>query len=270
MSKILRQAFTLIELLVVIAIIGILIALVLPAVQRVRESANRIWCANNLHQIGLALHHYHDCEGRLPPGLNNWWPQTYIPTPPHARDSWRMLLLPYVEGDNLWRQAVALEQVGSLPSPVDPCPSWLDPRYWTPAVRYENIWDSSGRYFGPFATVVPVFSCPSDSRTLQTVQSEGFSVSLSGYLGVNGTDLWAWSTTPMGPQDLRGIMVPTNKYRVDLGSPDIPASTKGTRLAEITDGTSNTLLIGERPPGHSLDFGWAFGCFGQDGEGTLD
>jgi prepilin-type N-terminal cleavage/methylation domain-containing protein/prepilin-type processing-associated H-X9-DG protein len=270
MIKTHRRAFTLTELLVVIAIIGVLIALLLPAVQRIREAANRTQCANNLHQIGLAMHNYHDSEGRLPPGLNNWWPQTYVPARPHALDCWRMLILPYLEGDNLWRQAVALEQVGSLPPPVDPCPPGTPPQYWTPAISYEFIWDSSGRYCGPFATVVPVFCCPSDSRTLQTVQSEGWSVSLSGYLGVNGIDLWAWSTTPTGPDDLRGVLVPTNKYRGDTGLRDIPASTRGARLADITDGTSKTLLIGEKPPGHSLDFGWAFGCWGQDGEGTLD
>jgi prepilin-type N-terminal cleavage/methylation domain-containing protein/prepilin-type processing-associated H-X9-DG protein len=270
MSKQQRRGLTLIELMVVLAIIAVLIGLLVPAVQRVRAAANRIQCANNLHQLGLAMHNYESTGGCLPPGLNNWWPQTSVPVRPHLSYCWRGLLLPYLEQDNLWRQAVALEQVGSQPPPIDPRWPGLDPRYWTPAWRYEWIWDRSGRYFGPFSTVVPVFSCPSDPRTLQPVQSEGVTVSLSGYLGVNGIDLWAWSTTPTGPQDLRGVLVPTNKYQGDTGFSEIRASTQGTRLAEITDGTSNTLLVGERPPGHSLDFGWAFGCFGQDFEGTLD
>jgi prepilin-type N-terminal cleavage/methylation domain-containing protein len=234
MSKQQRRALTLIELLVVIAIIGVLIGLILPAVQKARGAAARIQCANNLRHIGLAMHNYHDVEQRLPPSLNNWWPQTYVPLRPHLLDCWRFLLLPYLEQNNLFNQASALEQPGSLPSPIDPCPPGLDPKYWTPAAQYEYIWDSSGRYFGPFATVVPVFSCPSDGRTLQTVQSEGFSTSLSAYLGINGIDLWAWSTTPTGPQDLRGIMVPTNKYRGDWSWTDIRASMQGTRLAEIT------------------------------------
>jgi prepilin-type N-terminal cleavage/methylation domain-containing protein/prepilin-type processing-associated H-X9-DG protein len=270
MSRQQRHALTLIELLVVLAIIGVLIALILPAVQKARAASQRLQCANNLRQIGLALHNYEFAEKCLPPSRNNWAPQTYIPWRPHVLDCWRFLLLPYLEQDNLFRQVCALEQPGSLPSPVDPCPPGIDPKLWTPADRYKFIWDSSGRYFGPFATVVPVFSCPSDPRTLQTVQSGGFSTSLSAYLGVNGIDLWAWSTTPTGPQDLRGILVPTNKYRGDLGMMDIPASMQGTRLAEITDGTSNTLLVGERPPGHSLNFGRAFACSGQDTEGTLD
>jgi prepilin-type N-terminal cleavage/methylation domain-containing protein/prepilin-type processing-associated H-X9-DG protein len=265
MTRTQRRAFTLIELLVVIAIIAVLLSLLVAAVMRVREAANSITCANNLHLIGLAMHDYHDTEGQLPPALNSWWPNTFATPQPHRWDCWRALLLPYLEQDNLWQQVVALERVDSLPPPNDY-------GYWipTPEDRYAWIWDSSNRYFGPFATVVPVFSCPSDVRTLQPVQSNGMTTSLSAYLGVSGIDLWAWSTTPTGPGDFRGVMVATNKYNRDVGWFDRPVSSRGTQFREITDGMSSTLLVGERPPGHSLDFGWAFGCTGQDGEGTLD
>src|SRR5215813_12556787 len=102
-----RPGFTLIELLVVIAIIAVLIGLLVPAVQMVRESANRIQCVNNLKQLGLAAHNYHDTHKHLPPAIG------YYPT---ARNgvfgSYFFHLLPYVEQDNLFRSAL-----GSVPFP---------------------------------------------------------------------------------------------------------------------------------------------------------
>jgi prepilin-type N-terminal cleavage/methylation domain-containing protein/prepilin-type processing-associated H-X9-DG protein len=97
-----RRAFTLIEILVVIAIIGVLIGLLLPAVQKVREAASRAKCQNNLHQIGIALHHYHDALGSFPAGYRAQSTANVQITSPGW--GWAALLLPYIEEQNLARK----------------------------------------------------------------------------------------------------------------------------------------------------------------------
>jgi prepilin-type N-terminal cleavage/methylation domain-containing protein len=141
-----RTGFTLIELLVVIAIIGILIALLLPAVQKVRDAANRAKCQNNLKQLGLMLHNFHDTTGSFASGVED---KGEAPNPLpghkvgyHAWWSWMALSMQFYEQDNLYKQADDWAHTGS---------HWMDP--WGPPSN------------PALGTVVKTLICPADSRT---------------------------------------------------------------------------------------------------------
>jgi prepilin-type N-terminal cleavage/methylation domain-containing protein len=107
-----RHAFTLVELLVVVAILAILVGLLLPAVQRVREVAARTQCTNNLKQMGLACHNYHDAQKSFPPGYLAT--SAYPGTPPGW--GWAAFLLPYAEQDNLFQQLAFTQPVQNAPA----------------------------------------------------------------------------------------------------------------------------------------------------------
>jgi prepilin-type N-terminal cleavage/methylation domain-containing protein/prepilin-type processing-associated H-X9-DG protein len=197
-----RRGFTLIELLVVIAIIGILIALLLPAVQKVREAANRAKCSNNLKQLGIAMHHYHDVEGCFPPCYEKKQgppPYDMVPT---FLFRWSPLakVFPYIEQGNLYK---------SLDLTI---PLYSDTSL---TVTQPNV-------FG-VAQKVALYICPSDGQQ-----------PINPAFGANNYVACFGSGTPNGSHDpvhglVDGIFYTDSK----------------TRIADITDGTSNTALMSE-------------------------
>jgi prepilin-type N-terminal cleavage/methylation domain-containing protein/prepilin-type processing-associated H-X9-DG protein len=247
MRSLQRSAFTLIELLVVIAIIGILIALLLPAVQKVRDAANRTKCQNNMKQMGIALHAFHDGNTHFPAGVEDTAERPMgnpansgMHVGAHPWWSWMSLSMQYYEQDNLYKVADDYaHNVDYWPWGMD-----LSDRTANPALRQ----------------VVKLWTCPADSRTdFATVVHDpngDETVAFTEYLGVAGR-----SGANSYPND------PTHKDRTGI----LYFESK-TRMAEVTDGLSNTLLVGERPPSTDLDFGWWFAGSGYppDSSGVGD
>ena len=195
----LGNAFTLIELLVVIAIIGVLIALLLPAVQKVREAANRMACQNNLKQIGLAFQNHHDQHTFFPAGGDDWTtPPTYVggATPAvgsQQKAGWAFQILPYIEADNAWRGGSGTNET-------------------------ERILVAIG-------TPHKIYFCPT-RRGPQTVRT-GYSEYLNGTVCTRALIDYAASNLDDDEGGVVRWLYPN-------------------RIADITDGTSNTLLVAEK------------------------
>jgi len=207
----LQPGFTLIELLVVIAIIAVLIALLLPAVQQAREAARRSQCKNNLKQIALALHNYHDTFGLFPYGGRGEGASTI-----HSRDSWFQRVLPYVDQAPMYQR---LESDTTI-------------YFWQAAAGSEM------RTIGE--TVVSAFVCPSDPD--QTNNRGGASTSWAfqgNYAGNGGVGTYTITSSGMIDVSVRSVITPL------YSTSGIFSISSSTRMSNIVDGTSNTLLVGE-------------------------
>jgi prepilin-type N-terminal cleavage/methylation domain-containing protein/prepilin-type processing-associated H-X9-DG protein len=212
-----RRGFTLVELLVVIAIIGVLVALLLPAVQSAREAARRSQCANNLKQMGLALHNYHDTFQRFPFGWSD------------RGAGWTTMLLPYIEQKPLWD---------------------------TLGFNESNNWDSDNtpneRACG---TYIGTFRCPSMGLVPKHVDNQGIPGRVpTSYRGVASSTADSDDTS-------------TSVKKRSLEMLDVEGiffCCSHVRMAEVTDGTSNTFMIGESrwetftQDGNQMDF-WYIG-----------
>ena len=203
-----RRGFTLIELLVVIAIIAILIALLVPAVQKVREAANRTQCQNNLKQLGLGLHGYHDTFDSFPKGAQ--WP-TGVNTNP--RQSFAIYLYPYIE------QLPTYEAYNFNPSDT--------------ALLFESKFNNSTGANPPNSAWVSTWNCPSDI---------GVTVTGNGGLDANNV-LFKWATG-----NYLAVFPGTDSndaYAATAATRTAMAPNFGARLLQITDGSSNTMILAE-------------------------
>jgi prepilin-type N-terminal cleavage/methylation domain-containing protein/prepilin-type processing-associated H-X9-DG protein len=221
-----RPAFTLIELLVVIAIIGVLLGLLLPAVQKVREAAARLKCTNNLKQIGLGLHNYHDNNSFFPPGYvdNNGDPNSTPDNDVGPGWGWASFLLPYLEQDNVYKQINFKQTVGM-------------------GVNAQISQHS-----------LAIFQCPTDPyQDAFPVYDSSFTspiakVAHSNYVGCNGWEecFNGAGGNPQGGSGADGLSGGFGGSGVGLFWRN-----SRNRFADVTDGLSSTIFVGERSANHS-------------------
>jgi prepilin-type N-terminal cleavage/methylation domain-containing protein/prepilin-type processing-associated H-X9-DG protein len=218
-----RVGFTLIELLVVIAIIAILIGLLLPAVQKVREAAARMTCQNQIKQIAIATHNFHDSNGRLP--------HAYIG---NVQLSWTVFILPYMEGDNQFR-AIDTTTPGNyitVPNRNNPHGLTRIKNYLCPSSPIERMATTSP----PNNVNTPDLVPANTGQAPFTLHYYG----ITGPRGVNpvtGANYSVSACTHDGvPMADTGMFLPDVRANINLGK--IP-------LTGVTDGTSNTFMIGE-------------------------
>jgi prepilin-type N-terminal cleavage/methylation domain-containing protein/prepilin-type processing-associated H-X9-DG protein len=223
-----RSAFTLIELLVVIAIIAILIGLLLPAVQKVREAAARMTCSNHLHQMSLAAHNYENANGYFPAGWQNPTPagtNAGVVQDPPLNEAPRFTnvmveLLPYIEQDNLQK-------------------TW---NYTNNALNLRNSTNPNG----PAGQVVKIFLCPSSILASQpTAVVSGNTYGLNSYGAVAGRISFSARNSPT-PNQLPAPAPIDYSKTIAATLDGIFYTNSRVRMTGISDGTSNTFLFGER------------------------
>lgn len=212
-----RVGVTLIEVIVVVAVIGLLMGLLVPAIQNVRAASDRMMCISNMRQIGIGLHSYHNDYKHLPPRAVD----SRRKSDENRLLGWMVLILPYIDDSRLFSDSLM-------------------------ACQIERDVLRNPPHVG-MSTVVKLYTCPSDSRLVMPLTDQfGVTASFTSYIGIAGT-------------------LPAKAKR---GFDGVLGGTPGRSLSSITDGLSNTIMVGERPPPDSLQAGWYYPGFVASARGN--